>query len=68
MLSALEGAGAVAGFEFIRLEVYEALSEAVLLFETSGYMQVDPWEQSPPDLRAYQKQLVAVVVEGDEIS
>ena len=61
LLSALEGAGAVAGFEFIRLEVYEALSEAVLLFETSGYMQVDPWEESPPDLKAYQKQLVAAI-------
>jgi len=66
MLSALEGAGAVAGFEFIRLEVYEALSEAVLLFETSGYMQVEPWEESPPDLKAYQKQLVAVTVDDGE--
>ena len=46
LLSALEGAGAVAGFEFIRLEVYEALTEALLLFETSGYVQVDPWEES----------------------
>ena len=62
LLSALEGAGAVAGFEFIRLEVYEALTEAVLLFETSGYMLVDPWEESPPDLRAYQKQLVAAAI------
>lgn len=61
LLSALEGAAAVAGFEFIRLEVYEALNEALLLFETSGYVQVDPWEESPPDLKAYQKQLVLVV-------
>ena len=65
LLSALEGAGAVAGFEFIRLEVYEALTEALLLFETSGYVQVDPWEESPPDLKAYQKQLLAVPVETD---
>jgi GNAT superfamily N-acetyltransferase len=61
LLSALEGAAAVAGFEFIRLEVYEALNEALLLFETSGYVQVDPWEESPPDLKAYQKQLVLFV-------
>jgi ribosomal protein S18 acetylase RimI-like enzyme len=68
MLSALEGAGAVAGFEFIRLEVYEALTEAVLLFETSGYTQVEPWEVSPPDLKAYQKQLVPVTEEPVEES
>jgi GNAT superfamily N-acetyltransferase len=65
LLSALEGAAAVAGFEFIRLEVYEALTEALLLFETSGYVQVDPWEESPPDLKAYQKQLVPVPVETE---
>ena len=65
LLSALEGAAAVAGFEFIRLEVYEALTEALLLFETSGYVQVDPWEESPPDLKAYQKQLVPVPVEAE---
>jgi len=63
MLSALEGAGAVAGFEFIRLEVYDALSQAILLFETSGYMHVEPFEESPPDLRAYQKQLVPVEID-----
>jgi ribosomal protein S18 acetylase RimI-like enzyme len=65
LMSALEGAGAVAGFDFIRLEVYEALSEAILLFETSGYTQVEPWEESPPDLKAYQKQLVAVALTDD---
>jgi len=63
LLSALEGAGAVAGFDVIRLEVYEALTEAILLFETSGYTNVEPFEESPPDLRAYQKQLVAVPVD-----
>jgi ribosomal protein S18 acetylase RimI-like enzyme len=63
LLSALEGAGAVAGFDVIRLEVYEALTEAILLFETSGYTNVDPFEESPPDLRAYQKQLVAVTID-----
>ena len=66
LLSALEGAGAVSGYEFIRLEVYEALTEALLLFETSGYVQVDPWEQSPPDLKAYQKQLIAAPVGVEE--
>lgn len=66
LLSALEGAGAVSGYEFIRLEVYEALTEALLLFETSGYVQVDPWEQSPPDLKAYQKQLIAAPVAVEE--
>jgi ribosomal protein S18 acetylase RimI-like enzyme len=65
LLSALEGAGAVAGFEFIRLEVYEALSQAILLFETSGYVHVEPFEESPPDLRAYQKQLVPVAVDSE---
>jgi ribosomal protein S18 acetylase RimI-like enzyme len=63
LLSALEGAGAVAGFDVIRLEVYEALTEAILLFETSGYTNVEPFEESPPDLRAYQKQLVAVPID-----
>lgn len=63
MLSALEGAGAVAGFDFIRIEVYDALSQAILLFETSGYTRVEPFEESPPDLRAYQKQLVPVALE-----
>ena len=66
LLSALEGAGAVSGYEFIRLEVYEALTEALLLFETSGYVQVDPWEQSPPDLKAYQKQLIPAPVGVEE--
>lgn len=65
MLSALEGAGAVAGFDFIRIEVYDALSQAILLFETSGYMRVEPFEESPPDLRAYQKQLVPVALEEE---
>ncbi len=65
MLSALEGAGAVAGFEFTRLEVYDAMSQAILLFETSGYVHVEPFEESPPDLRAYQKQLVAVALEDE---
>lgn len=66
LLSALEGAGAVSGYEFIRLEAYESLTEALLLFETSGYVQVEPWEQSPPDLRAYQKQLIAAPVTVEE--
>lgn len=65
MLSALEGAAAVAGFEFIRIEVYEALDEAILLFETSGYTHVEPFEESPPDLRAYQKQLVPVALDDE---
>jgi ribosomal protein S18 acetylase RimI-like enzyme len=65
MLSALEGAGAVAGFDFIRIEVYDALSQAILLFETSGYMHVEPFEESPPDLRAYQKQLVPVALDDE---
>jgi len=57
LLSALEGAGAVAGFEVIRCEVYDNLNQAILLFETSGYQRVEPFEVSPPDLRAYQKQI-----------
>lgn len=58
LLAALEGAAAVAGFEVIRLEVYENLSEAILLFETSGYMRVEPFEESPPDLRAYERRIL----------
>src|SRR5215203_6195505 len=65
LLSALEGAGAVAGFDLIRLEVYEALSEAILMFETSGYVSVNPWEQSPPDLKAYEKQIGPVIFEEE---
>jgi len=60
LLAALEGAGAVAGFDIIRIEVYENLSEAILLFETSGYQRVEPFEESPPDLRAYEKRFMAV--------
>lgn len=59
MLAALEGAAAVAGFEILRAEVYESLTEAILLFETSGYQQVEPFEESPPDLRAYERRIVA---------
>ena len=42
-----------------------AITEALLLFETSGYVQVDPWEESPPDLKAYQKQLMPVAVDTE---
>jgi len=59
LLSALEGAGAVAGFDVIRLEVYDNLEQAILLFETSGYQRVEHFEESPPDLRAYEKRLMA---------
>ena len=65
LLAALEGAGAVAGFDFIRIEVYDALSQAILLFETSGYQQVEPFEESPPDLRAYEKRFIAGRLEDD---
>ena len=58
LLAALEGAAAVAGFDVIRLEVYENLTEAILLFETSGYQQVEPFEESPPDLRAYERRIL----------
>jgi len=58
LLAALEGAAAVAGFDLIRLEVYENLTEAILLFETSGYQQVEPFEESPPDLRAYERRII----------
>jgi len=58
LLSALEGAGAVAGFEIIRLEAYEALTEAILLYETSGYMRTEPEPDAPADLRFYEKRLV----------
>jgi len=60
LLSALEGAGAVVGFDVIRVEVYDNLSQAILLFETSGYQRVGPFEESPPDLRAYEKRFAAV--------
>lgn len=59
LLAALEGAGAVAGFDVIRIEVYDNLSQAILLFETSGYQRVEPFEESPPDLRAYEKRFIA---------
>jgi ribosomal protein S18 acetylase RimI-like enzyme len=57
LLAALEGAAAVAGFDVIRLEAYEGLSEAILLYETSGYQRVEPEEGAPPDLRFYEKHL-----------
>lgn len=55
LLSALEGAAAVSGYELIRLEVYEELSEAILLYETSGYVRVEPDELAPSDLRFYER-------------
>ena len=55
LLSALEGAGAVAGFDIVRAEVYDNLTEAILLFETSAYQRTEHFEDSPPDLRAYEK-------------
>lgn len=58
LLSALEGAAAVAGFETVRLEVYEGLSEAILLYETSGYQLVEAEPDSPPDLRFYEKRII----------
>lgn len=58
LLSALEGAAAVAGFETVRLEAYEGLTEAILLYETSGYMRVDPEPGAPGDLRFYEKRVM----------
>ena len=59
LLSALEGAAAVTGYELIRLEVYDELSEAILLYETSGYVRVEPDEAAPPDLRFYERRTFA---------
>ncbi|MFZ0323290.1 MAG: GNAT family N-acetyltransferase, partial [Actinomycetes bacterium] len=58
LLSALEGAAAVAGFEIIRLEAYEGLTEAILLYETSGYMRTESESNAPADLRFYEKRLM----------
>jgi len=58
LLSALEGAAAVAGFETITLEAYEGLTEAILLYETSGYMRVEPEDAAPDDLRFYEKRII----------
>lgn len=55
LLSALEGAAAVTGYELIRLEVYEELSEAIVLYETSGFVRAEPDEDAPPDLRFYER-------------
>jgi ribosomal protein S18 acetylase RimI-like enzyme len=57
LLSALEGAAAVAGLDVIRLEAYEGLTEAILLYETSGYVRSEPEEGAPEDLRFYEKHL-----------
>ncbi|MDH4159698.1 MAG: GNAT family N-acetyltransferase [Actinomycetota bacterium] len=57
LLSALEGAAAVAGLDVIRLEAYEGLTEAILLYETSGYVRSEPEEGAPADLRFYEKHL-----------
>ena len=43
--------------ESARLEAYEALTEAILLYETSGYQRVEPEEGAPEDLRFYEKRL-----------
>jgi ribosomal protein S18 acetylase RimI-like enzyme len=40
MLSALEGAAAVAELLTVRLETHENLTESILLFETNGYQRV----------------------------
>jgi len=55
LLSALEGAAAVSGYLTLQLEVYEELTEAILLYETSGFVRVEPSGPAPVDLRFYER-------------
>ncbi len=56
MLSALEGAAAVANLDSVRLETHENLHESVLLFETNGYQRVESGENEVAT-HVYEKQL-----------
>jgi N-acetylglutamate synthase-like GNAT family acetyltransferase len=56
MLSALEGAAAVAELNTVRLETHENLSESILLFETNGYQRVSESDNEVAT-HIYEKQL-----------
>jgi GNAT superfamily N-acetyltransferase len=58
LLSALEGASAVAGFDQLRLHTHENLTEAILLFETSGYQRIEQYDENDYATHWYEKSLL----------
>lgn len=65
LLSALEGAAAVAGFEKLRLHTHENLVAALLLFETNGYIRIPQYDENDYATHFYEKVLMSYP-EGEE--
>jgi DNA-binding MarR family transcriptional regulator/GNAT superfamily N-acetyltransferase len=58
MLAALEGQARDLGFTTVQLETNRALTEAIRLYESAGYAEVDPFNAEPYAHHWFQKSLV----------
>jgi N-acetylglutamate synthase-like GNAT family acetyltransferase len=58
LLSAIEGASAVAGLDTLRLHTHENLTEAILMFETSGYIRIEQYDENDFATHWYEKSLI----------
>ena len=58
LLSAIEGASAVAGLDTLRLHTHENLTEAILMFETNGYMRIEQYDENDFATHWYEKSLI----------
>jgi N-acetylglutamate synthase-like GNAT family acetyltransferase len=58
LLSAIEGASAVAGLDTLRLHTHENLTEAILMFETNGYIRIEQYDENDFATHWYEKSLI----------
>jgi GNAT superfamily N-acetyltransferase len=58
LLSAIEGASAVAGLDTLRLHTHENLTEAILMFETNGYFRIEQYDENDFATHWYEKSLI----------
>lgn len=58
LLTDLEERAAAMGATHVRLDTHDTLTEAIALYERSGYVQVPPYNDNPEATRWYEKQLM----------
>ena len=58
LLSELEAATAHSGSEVVRLETNGSLTEAIALYRSSGYVEVEPFNDEPYAHHWFEKRLV----------
>jgi DNA-binding MarR family transcriptional regulator/GNAT superfamily N-acetyltransferase len=64
LLAALESRAAAAGSELVRLETNAALTEAIALYRSAGYLEVEPFNDEPYAHHWFEKRLPRAVRGG----